>query len=385
MCDMLGDFSDVAILRETLSLFIFGESSEHSTGNMSVVLNLMTQPMPPPLGVTLSAAAIAEMTSGRRVAGADKVSKQPSVAITPTRPSQESIATSTANTIGQPASAAALTLHPPVDLVSTERALMGILTCSQKDIISATVPSKFFVTEYLKFVRRLLNASQWRLGDLPLDGIGNGIGNGTASRGVTRNGETVGGVSAGAGAGAGAGISGAARRSAVIDEESSDDRDDVDVYEFFAVLNLLSILCKAIVLAYNNLEKQRPMGSNSNSVPADSLIVSFGTLMQSLQPGTKSDLANAFLEAVNYSSDIWKLRYENVSFFHSEVAEESKNGSLNKPSSTNSSRDIIAKVAVPNFLRTLKPEMPGVAVVRIIGDTLAISLDDIMKKFFRNT
>lgn len=144
----------------------------------------------------------------------------------------------------------------------------------------------------------MLNIARWRVGDLPHDVGSHDGGSSTQNSSSGQSGQ-------------GSSSHGRSKNNFQDEESASNGRDDIDVFEFFSVLNLLSILCKAIVLAYNNLEKQQKSSSASvkkdgglktstagTGIMGPDLIVSFGELLHTLQPGTKSDLANAFLEGI---------------------------------------------------------------------------------------
>jgi hypothetical protein len=75
---------------------------------------------------------------------------------------------------------------------------------------------------------------------------------------------------------------------------------EMEVDEYFSVVHLLSVLCRAIVLAYNAHEKE---GKEGGEVP-------LGTLLRSLAPGTRSDIANALLAGLDHCAAAAKKRYD---------------------------------------------------------------------------
>ena len=48
-----------------------------------------------------------------------------------------------------------------------------------------------------------------------------------------------------------------------------------------------------------------------------------------------------------------------------------------------SPRDIVRRVMIPRFLRADRPDMPVVGIMRVVGESLPVSIDDIMTKYFK--
>ena len=82
--------------------------------------------------------------------------------------------------------------------------------------------------------------------------------------------------------------------------EGSSELSDID--ELMTTLQLFSVSCKTIILAYNALEKSQ----KTEALEFQSL----NDLFNSLAPGTASDLANGLLGAIAHCSYRWRRRYE---------------------------------------------------------------------------
>lgn len=106
--------------------------------------------------------------------------------------------------------------------------------------------------------------------------------------------------------------------------------------EYYSLLNIFSILCRTIIMAYNAMEKQQSKyaagaGISTDSVAAVSGTVSMNDLMHILPPGMKSDLANSFLEGMEYAMNNWKkrllcIRFSSIDFYSPLAAYNSPDG-----------------------------------------------------------
>jgi hypothetical protein len=101
-------------------------------------------------------------------------------------------------------------------------------------------------------------------------------------------------------------------------EESNMNISMLETEEFMRMLHLVNIVCRTIVMSYNSAQKPplpfRPVnphpkprtnssGQFSPSPPC------FESLLDSLSPGTSSDLANAILEAMTLCGSVWEERF----------------------------------------------------------------------------
>ena len=129
--------------------------------------------------------------------------------------------------------------------------------------------------------------------------------------------------------GAGAGAAGGAGAGAGAGSGAGSGLYTPEVDELLSVVQLLCVLCRAIVLAYNGWEKANgaespTAGSGSGSGlslvsglvsgSAPTTAPTFGELMSNLPPGTLSDVANSLLEALEHFSGLWRRRFDSVHF-----------------------------------------------------------------------
>ena len=85
----------------------------------------------------------------------------------------------------------------------------------------------------------------------------------------------------------------------------------LEAEEVCIAMHLICTICRAVVLAYNVVEKQNGMSSdNSKSLP----VLTFSELISVLPTGSTSDIANALLEGIEYGMVLWIRRYERLSF-----------------------------------------------------------------------
>lgn len=87
--------------------------------------------------------------------------------------------------------------------------------------------------------------------------------------------------------------------------------ESLDADEFFCLMHLLTILCKLILFGYNGIEKQR---SKSASYEGGSAVATLEDIISALPLGSKSDLANSFLEILDQCTAIWRMRYDSIAF-----------------------------------------------------------------------
>lgn len=104
--------------------------------------------------------------------------------------------------------------------------------------------------------------------------------------------------------------------------------------ETFAVMHLLSIVCRAIILAHNAMEKK-----GVNIKTPSSGAITFAFLLSHLPLGTKSDVANLLLESLEHWASVLNRRFD-LMWFASPSAEDggpSPSSSSYLPSSSTSS------------------------------------------------
>lgn len=89
--------------------------------------------------------------------------------------------------------------------------------------------------------------------------------------------------------------------------------ESLDADEFFSLMHLLTILCKLILFGYNGIEKQHAKAV-SVGIDGGSAAITFEKIVRALPIGSKSDLANSFLETLDHCMAIWRMRYDSISF-----------------------------------------------------------------------
>jgi hypothetical protein len=172
------------------------------------------------------------------------------------------------------------------------------------------VPSKGEAATCLRIYRRALQAASWkpdawRERSASQVGLLNFVGGSAAAAAAI-------GASVGGGRGGGAGAGG----DADADEEGKGRIDAsavvaLEVEEVFVLVNMLSVLCKAIVLAHKSYEKKLGVPSTViGSSKVEPQCVSYEVLFQALAVGTKSDVANSVLECLSSCTYIWKRRFD---------------------------------------------------------------------------
>jgi len=161
---------------------------------------------------------------------------------------------------------------PPEDtadsLSHVEKLLWTILTGDDRCASECAAPSKAGAALCLRYYRRVLNAAGWRAG-------GKQPGNSLLM-------EFAG----------------------IQSHQAADSFCDTEMDELLALIHLMSVLCRAVVLAYTALEKK------TKSNECDMELISFSKLLRSLPPGTKSDVANSILEALEHCVGGWRKRFD---------------------------------------------------------------------------
>lgn len=138
------------------------------------------------------------------------------------------------------------------------------------------------------------------------------------------------------------------------------DRDSYNIAsinEYYSILHIISILCRVIIMGHNAYEKQ------GNSKTERTL----KELFDCLPAGTKSDIANAFLEGLEYFLNIWKTRIHHCTFSDIDM-----NGVMTVKTK-NSIKYIKAKYMNGNEHLVIAPNLPLIGVFCAISDNLAIA------------
>lgn len=167
----------------------------------------------------------------------------------------------------------------------------------------------------------------------------------------------------------------------------------IEIEEYLTIIYILSILCRAIILAYNFHEKS----VKSVAVSSDT----FARLVKLLPPGTKSDIANSLLESIEHCSIIWKKKYDKIQFRKPQyIIDRSVSGQLvhnwiagtshtSNDRSNSSSNDIDESFRVLTYIRgkfLLQPNIgiPLSPLFQVITSELDMpkSMDDVLKHLF---
>jgi hypothetical protein len=251
-----------------------------------------------------------------------------------------------------------------------EKLLWSLLT-SRDSISTACVPSKSEAAALLRVYRRVLQAAQWKPDTL-------------ANKQITKSGL----LSFMAG-GSGANFSGD------IDESAHDAlaHSGVDmthsmvleVEELFCTLNLLSALCKVLVLAHKTHEKKHANGAAEDGESH----LSFEALFESVSVGTKSDFANSILESLSSCTYLWKRRFEGSLL----MTFKTENLLLHKPrvaavdGAPSSQRvDVSSTIKESNrrFLLQDTPLVPAAAVFRLVTKSIPLpkSVHEFIQRLF---
>ena len=131
---------------------------------------------------------------------------------------------------------------------------------------------------------------------------------------------------------------------------------EIEVDEYFSVAHLLSVLCRAIVLAYNAWEKKSGPRYVESALP-------LGTLLRTLAPGTKSDIANALLAGLDHCASSAKRRFDKLVVACPTML---------APSIPSKRGTDPARLGRASFLRQTQPGLPGMVLAEPISDRTQI-------------
>jgi len=171
------------------------------------------------------------------------------------------------------------------DLVLVEQIIWCLVT-SKTSVADALVPTKAEAALCLRYCRRILNASKWNGGykgkKSLFDNVGGMLNNLASSIGTgTSNTKELGSA------------------------DVSTHRTDID--ELFSCITVMSVVCRALVLSYNQLQKESAVSDEQSDLTLEKLLFY-------LPLGTTSDVANSLLEAVEQCTSMWRRRFENMAF-----------------------------------------------------------------------
>lgn len=264
-----GSRPDASIIREVVSLTLFSQQATMNlpADSLTALLSVFT-------GEILSDSDPNPPVASEQLSGISSFG-------TPIRSSSGSSSNLTAS------SESAGVADSAIDLVAVEKMIWSLIM-SPTSIVDAAVPTKAEAAHCLRFCRRLLNSSKWRV---------------TAPKGLLVD-FTFGGA------------------------PKDEKHNSMEADELFSATQIMACLCKAIVLSYNGLEKREKerekekdpsnRGGASSPIPTSNGrstgILTFGSLMAALPPGTTSDIANSLLESLEHCTHLWRRRFEGVHF-----------------------------------------------------------------------
>ena len=148
---------------------------------------------------------------------------------------------------------------------------------------------------------------------------------------------------------------------------------DAEVDAYYSTIQILSVLCRAIVLARNTREKIKDKKLDDSCVDVD---VTFGDLMDGMVPGTKSDIANALLAALEHCARHAKKYFRNLSIdlpvLSSKDIESDNNGFRNDDPSSHGFLKNKEESQSLKFLCKSATAIPALAVLKTISDFLPL-------------
>ena len=227
-------------------------------------------------------------------------------------------------------------------LASSEKQLWSLLN-SSTSVHDASCLSKAEASNLLRHYRKLLSNSKWRSVPVKSTGLLMGFAFGQKKK-------------------------------------SEDSVFDAEVDAYYGTIQILSVLCRAIVLARNTREKLR-----DKKLDRCCDDVTFGELMEGMAPGTKSDIANALLAALEHFARHAKKRFKNLSVnlpILSSEALQIPDCSIRSCPSSNSI--ILNKEESFKFLCKSAPAIPALAVLKTISDFLPLpkSIEETLQIMF---
>jgi hypothetical protein len=231
-------------------------------------------------------------------------------------------------------------------LAGSEKQLWNLLN-SSTSVHDAACPSKAEASTLLRHYRKLLSSSKWRSVPVRSSGLLMGFAFGQKKK-------------------------------------IEDSVFDSEVDAFYSTIQILSVLCRAIVLARNTREKMKSTKKleNENSSCSD---VTFGVLMEGMAPGTKSDIANALLAALEHCAIHTKKRFKNLSVdLPISSIEELRNLNSGIRKSPSSISSVQKREESIKFISKSAPALPALAVLKTISDFLPLpkSVEETIQTMF---
>ena len=331
---------DAAIIGESISLLLFTRDNNEikidQNNQLQAILKMFTGQIYYPNSEVLAVTKGSTSSSTSSSTSTPAVSRSNSLPNTPSPTDEYSTSPS------------------PATLADVERQLWSLLV-TEGPVHSCPFPSKSDASHLLRHYRKLLAASKWRLVPIRKGGLLTSFAFGT-------------------------------------DKTSDVSPLDLEVDSYFSTIQALCVLCRGIVLAHNAREKP----SLDYLVPSGEVML--GHLMSSLSPGTKSDIANALLAALDHCSVHAKRRFVRLQIqapYTDPSTADSSPGSTPVRSkacsvSADTSRGPTCPVQDPTevarmrYFSQVSLALPGLAVLKTISDRLPLphSIEDALSAIF---
>eukprot|EP00603_Paraphysomonas_imperforata_P008233 CAMPEP_0114423204 /NCGR_PEP_ID=MMETSP0103-20121206/6025_1 /TAXON_ID=37642 ORGANISM="Paraphysomonas imperforata, Strain PA2" /NCGR_SAMPLE_ID=MMETSP0103 /ASSEMBLY_ACC=CAM_ASM_000201 /LENGTH=1099 /DNA_ID=CAMNT_0001591853 /DNA_START=45 /DNA_END=3341 /DNA_ORIENTATION=- len=147
----------------------------------------------------------------------------------------------------------------------------------------------------------------------------------------------------------------------------------VETEEYMRMLHLVNVVCRIIVMSFNSAQKPSlPFRPTLPTTTAS--VISMEVLIDSLSPGTSSDLANAILEAMTLCSLIWSQRLDARYF--------SDDGDNNRDSVATTE---MSRMLVERYIFVERAELPLLGIFGAICRHMPTFSPDVLMKIFDDT
>lgn len=176
----------------------------------------------------------------------------------------------------------------------------------------------------------------------------------------------------------------------------------LEMDEFMSILYLFSIYCRSIVMSFSCQEKSSTSRIQDLSItpavinPSFIPLADLSNVMIHLAPGSASDIANAFLEAITHCHrSIWRKRFERFRLvmpssdgsagrFGHDMIEDSSAKSALKNIVTSAYVDDVVQLIDERFFAISLPEVPSLSVYRSICCHLPTYSEQLLIKVFED-
>jgi hypothetical protein len=144
----------------------------------------------------------------------------------------------------------------------------------------------------------------------------------------------------------------------------------IETEEYMRMLHLVNVLCRTLILSFNSTQK--PTLPYRPALPSTHLSdLSMVDIIDSLSPGTSSDLANAILEAMTLCSWIWRMRLD--AQYHASGSEQVHDTCLE-----------MSELLVERYVFIQRAELPLLAIFGSICRHMPSFSPDVLMKIFED-